>query len=66
MAMQLAQEQVNALVRPVTDEEVASYVEHGWVRLNALIDPELAAALLGRVPKRGTGAGRLVVARRVL
>jgi hypothetical protein len=33
-------------VREVTDDEVASYERDGWVRLDGLLSPELAAALL--------------------
>lgn len=32
--------------RAITDDEVAFYVENGWVKLENLISPELAAALL--------------------
>lgn len=35
-------------VRPVTDEEVATFFENGWVKLPGLIDPEGAASLLER------------------
>src|SRR4051812_23040815 len=33
-------------VRAVTDDELAFYREHGWVKLDSLISRELAAALL--------------------
>jgi hypothetical protein len=36
---------VSALVREVTDEEVAFYQEHGWVRLPGLVAPDLAEEL---------------------
>lgn len=35
-------------VRAITGDEVAHFREHGWVRLNHLISPELAARLLER------------------
>src|SRR5690242_19657405 len=34
------------VAREVTDEEVAFYDDHGWVKLEQLISPELAAELL--------------------
>jgi hypothetical protein len=37
---------VDSFVREVTDEEVAFYIEHGWVKLPGLVAPELAAELL--------------------
>jgi len=38
--------------RAITDDEVAFYRKHGWVRLNQLIDRETCAALLARVKQR--------------
>ncbi len=35
-------------IRAVTDEEVAHLWEHGWVKLNQLLSPELAGRLLAR------------------
>ena len=34
------------MMREVTDEEVAFFREHGWAKLDRLIEPELAAELL--------------------
>jgi hypothetical protein len=42
----LTADEVATMVREVTDEEVAFYLEHGWVKLEGLIAPELAAELL--------------------
>jgi len=42
----LSDSAIAELVREVTDEEVAFYEEHGWVKLDGLVDPELAAELL--------------------
>ncbi|HEX4216223.1 MAG TPA: phytanoyl-CoA dioxygenase family protein [Candidatus Dormibacteraeota bacterium] len=39
-------DEIAASVREVTDDEVAFYQEHGWVKLDALIAPEFAAELL--------------------
>jgi hypothetical protein len=36
---------VDAIAREVTDEEVAFYQAHGWVKLDRLISPELAAEM---------------------
>jgi hypothetical protein len=35
-------------IRTVTDEEVAFYEENGWVKLDQLLSPDLAAELLAR------------------
>lgn len=50
-------------VREISDDEVAFYLENGWVKLGRLIDPELAAEfrriaepLLGSDEARGGGA----------
>jgi len=37
---------IEAYVRDLTDDEVASYEEHGWAMLTGLIEPELAGELL--------------------
>jgi ectoine hydroxylase-related dioxygenase (phytanoyl-CoA dioxygenase family) len=44
--------EVETLVRDVTDDEVAFYEQHGWVKLNRLIAPELAGELLVAVQER--------------
>lgn len=41
----LTKAEVEAAVRDVTDAEVEFYLEHGWVKLERLISPELAAEL---------------------
>jgi ectoine hydroxylase-related dioxygenase (phytanoyl-CoA dioxygenase family) len=41
-----------AAIREVTDEEVATYHRNGWVKLEGLLDPELAAAILARGKQR--------------
>ncbi|HET6954153.1 MAG TPA: phytanoyl-CoA dioxygenase family protein [Acidimicrobiales bacterium] len=35
-------------IRAITGDEVAHFRDHGWVRLDQLISPDLAAELLGR------------------
>lgn len=35
-------------VRPITDDEIAHFRDHGWVRLTQLLAPDLAAELLAR------------------
>jgi hypothetical protein len=42
-----AQTELEIKVRDITDEEVAFYEEHGWVKLDGLIPRDLAAKLLG-------------------
>jgi hypothetical protein len=46
MGTAISESRVAGAVREVTDDEVAFYVEHGWVKLERLITPELAAELL--------------------
>jgi hypothetical protein len=46
MAQGLAAADIAAHIREVTDEEVAFYERNGWVKLDRLITPELAAELL--------------------
>jgi hypothetical protein len=38
--------QASTAIREITDEEVAFYQRNGWVKLDRLIEPELAAELL--------------------
>ena len=38
--------------RAITDDEVATYRKNGWVKLDGLITPEVAAALLERLKKQ--------------
>lgn len=46
MGIALTDEEIAGSVRQVTDEEVAFYQSNGWVKLDRLITPELAAELL--------------------
>jgi hypothetical protein len=46
MTMTLAALDIAAHVRDITDEEVAFYLEHGWVKLVGLTTPEFAGELL--------------------
>jgi ectoine hydroxylase-related dioxygenase (phytanoyl-CoA dioxygenase family) len=41
----LDNKEIAAAVRPITDEEVADYHEHGWVMLRQLVSLEVVAAL---------------------
>jgi hypothetical protein len=38
----------NAPCRTITDEEVAHYIEHGWVKLRKFISPEMIATMLAK------------------
>lgn len=42
----MTEREIEAVVREVTDEEVAFYREHGWVMMERLVDPDFAAELL--------------------
>jgi hypothetical protein len=44
--MALSEEEVEAAVREVTDEEVAHYHEFGWVMMRRLVEPSFAAEML--------------------
>ena len=44
--MEMSEGEIEAVVREVTDAEVAFYREHGWVMLRALVRPAFAAELL--------------------
>jgi phytanoyl-CoA dioxygenase PhyH len=46
MAQGLAVADIEANIREVTDDEVAFYERNGWVKLDGLITPELAAELM--------------------
>jgi hypothetical protein len=52
----LSDSQVEALVREVTDEEVAHYHEYGWVMMRELVKPTFAAEML----RVGRGLGSAV------
>jgi hypothetical protein len=47
-----AHSRIDASIREVTDEEVSSYRENGWVKLDGLMSPELANELLERAKAR--------------
>jgi hypothetical protein len=45
MGQAVTETEIEALVREVTDEEVAFYHEYGWVMMRQLVDPAFAAEL---------------------
>ena len=46
MGQALTEREIEAVVREVTDEEVAFYQEYGWVMMKQLVDPEFVSELL--------------------
>lgn len=46
MGQTLTEREIEALVREVTDEEVAHYHEYGWVMMKQLVDRDFATELL--------------------
>ena len=42
----MTEREIEAVLREVTDEEVAFYQEYGWVMMKQLIDPAFSAELL--------------------
>ncbi len=46
MGQALTEREIKAVVREVTDEEVAFYQEYGWVMMKQLVDPEFVTELL--------------------
>ncbi len=46
MGQALTEREIEAIVREVTDEEVAFYQEYGWVMIKQLVDPEFVTELL--------------------
>ena len=46
MGQALTEREIEALVREVTDEEVAFYHEYGWVMMKQLVDSAFATELL--------------------
>ena len=46
MGQALMEREIEAVVREVTDEEVAFYQEYGWVMMKQLVDPEFVSELL--------------------
>ena len=65
MGQALTEREIEAVVREVTDEEVAFYQEYGWVMMKQLVDPEFVteapdcrpglAGTLRRRQRRQTG-----------
>ena len=47
MGQALTEREIEAIVREVTDEEVAFYHEYGWVMMKQLVDRDFATELLG-------------------
>ena len=45
MGQEMTEREIEAVLREVTDEEVAFYDEHGWVMIKLLVAPEFAAQL---------------------
>lgn len=48
---------ISAAVREITDAEVAFYHENGWVKLDRLVTPELAAEMLAAGQRQVEGKG---------
>ena len=46
MNQAMTEREIEAIVREVTDEEVAFYQEYGWVIMKQLVDPDFASELL--------------------
>ncbi|MEM7119474.1 MAG: phytanoyl-CoA dioxygenase family protein [Chloroflexota bacterium] len=46
MKKAMTEREIEAVVREVTDEEVAFYQEYGWVMMKQLVNPEFATELL--------------------
>ena len=46
MGQALTEREIEAVVREVTDEEVAFYHEYGWVMMKQLVDSAFATELL--------------------
>ena len=46
MGQAMTEREIEAVLREVTDEEVACYQEYGWVMMRQLVAPEFAAELL--------------------
>ena len=42
----MTEREIEAVLREVTDEEVAFYQEYGWVMMKQLVAPEFAEELL--------------------
>ena len=51
--MGMSEAEVEAVVREVTDEEVAHYHEYGWVMMRGLVQPAFAAEMLRAVRAAG-------------
>ena len=46
MGQALTEREIEAVVREVTDEEIAFYHEYGWVMMKGLVDRDFATELL--------------------
>ena len=46
MEQAMTKHEIEAVLREVTDEEVAFYQEYGWVMMKQLVAPEFATMLL--------------------
>ena len=60
--MEMAEPEVEAVVRQVTDEEVAHYCEFGWVMLRELVAPAFAAEMLATAARQPDAAGHPALA----
>ena len=59
MASQMTEQEIQAIVREVTDEEVAFYQEYGWVMMKQLVDQDFSRQLqeVSREWMKGDGSG---------
>ena len=57
MEKAMTEREIEAVLREVTDEEVAFYQEHGWVMMEKLVDPDFATEMLrvGRTWRESKG-----------
>ena len=46
MGTAMTEREIQAVVREVTDEEVAFYYEYGWVMMKKLVDPDFSRQIL--------------------
>ena len=56
--MAMTEDEVEAVVREVTDEEVEHYHEYGWVMLRELVDPNFADEMLRVFRAMGEAEGK--------
>jgi len=59
MGSAMTEREIQAVLREVTDEEVAFYQEYGWVMMKQLVDPDFSAQILrtGQEWVKGDGSG---------